>query len=227
MKTVMINAGHGGNDPGAVNGNNYEKNFTLKICDIVCEEILKLTKEIKIIRNRVDDSSLTIYDNVQICNNNKVDLFTSFHCNCFSDPTVHGQECFYFGDDESGRKFANMILTGAKQFSSFNRGSKSDYGYYEIKYTNCTSLIYEVAFISNREDLINLLDDNWCRSIAKNYAKQLLSLFGLSQISQPSYNVANEINYMAKHSNELFSQNNKDGLKKYLQSKTVEIINNL
>ncbi|MGB0166594.1 MAG: N-acetylmuramoyl-L-alanine amidase family protein [Luteibaculum sp.] len=100
VKTVVIDAGHGGKDPGNMGTGRYKK--TEK--DIALEVALKLGNyikeefpEIKVIFTRKDDSFVTLKDRTVIANKNKADLFISIHCNSAKNTEASGTETFVMG----------------------------------------------------------------------------------------------------------------------------------
>src|SRR5699024_12766621 len=78
-KIVVLDAGHGGHDPGAQSGGLREKDLTL---DIVKRTINKLKKyNVKVIATRTTDKFISLSGRANIANKNKADLFVSVHIN--------------------------------------------------------------------------------------------------------------------------------------------------
>ncbi|MGY0392375.1 N-acetylmuramoyl-L-alanine amidase family protein [Bizionia sp. KMM 8389] len=92
---VVLDAGHGGNDPGNL-GNGYkEKNIALNIVLQVGKELEK-NKNIKVIYTRKTDVFITLRGRAAIANKADADLFVSVHCNAFSN-SAYGTETFVLG----------------------------------------------------------------------------------------------------------------------------------
>jgi N-acetylmuramoyl-L-alanine amidase len=81
IKTVVVDAGHGGMDPGALGPNNMmEKDITLQVALLLKEKLLNSTK-MKIILTRDQDEFIALGDRTKKANENRADLFLSIHCN--------------------------------------------------------------------------------------------------------------------------------------------------
>ncbi len=97
IKTVVLDAGHGGKDPGCLGATSYEKNNTLAI-------ILKLgaymeanCPGVKIIYTRDKDEFIELNERAAIANRNRADLFISVHCNSMPSPKGNGTETYVLG----------------------------------------------------------------------------------------------------------------------------------
>ncbi|MGM9792418.1 MAG: N-acetylmuramoyl-L-alanine amidase [Candidatus Cryptobacteroides sp.] len=99
LKTVVIDAGHGGKDPGAVSpdGKHYEKTFTLDIAKRLKEKIIAAYPDIKVILTRSDDSAVTLNRRAETANRASADLFISIHINASLDKTARGYSVHVLG----------------------------------------------------------------------------------------------------------------------------------
>ncbi len=91
IRTIVIDAGHGGHDPGTVNFGKKEKDVTLGIALKTGELIKKMFPEIKVIYTRETDEFIELKQRANIANQAKADLFISIHCNAITT----NQENFY------------------------------------------------------------------------------------------------------------------------------------
>jgi N-acetylmuramoyl-L-alanine amidase len=94
---VVIDAGHGGHDPGAMGKHSREKDIVLSIALKTGEYIEKNMKDVQVIYTRKKDEFIELYRRAQIANENHADLFISIHCN--SNPKSHpyGAETYVMG----------------------------------------------------------------------------------------------------------------------------------
>lgn len=93
---VVLDAGHGGKDPGN-RGNGYiEKDIALKVT-LKVGEILKKHKDIKVVYTRTTDVFVELDQRAKIANHEDADLFVSVHLNSFRKPSVYGTETFVLG----------------------------------------------------------------------------------------------------------------------------------
>ncbi len=96
---VVLDAGHGGTDPGnlGVKGHNYlEKDIVLKIA-LKVGDLLKKNKDIEVIYTRKDDSFIELFERGKIANKAEADLFISIHCDAFTQTSVNGAGTFVLG----------------------------------------------------------------------------------------------------------------------------------
>jgi N-acetylmuramoyl-L-alanine amidase len=100
---VVLDAGHGGHDPGNL-GNGYkEKSIALNIV-LEVGEVLEKNPQIKVIYTRKTDVFLKLHERAAIANKADADLFVSVHCNSFSN-NAHGTETFVLGLHANERNF--------------------------------------------------------------------------------------------------------------------------
>ena len=98
VKRVVIDAGHGGHDPGTHGEFSNEKDIALKIAKLAGDYIEKNLKGIEVIYTRKNDSFVELEGRAQLANKNGADLFISIHCNAFPwNPKVYGTETYVMG----------------------------------------------------------------------------------------------------------------------------------
>lgn len=99
LRTVVIDAGHGGKDPGAVSPDkkSYEKNFTLDIAKRVSSKISAAYPEINVILTRSDDTFISLDKRATIANKANADLFISVHINSCGKSAPEGYSVHVLG----------------------------------------------------------------------------------------------------------------------------------
>ncbi len=95
--TVVLDAGHGGNDAGAVGSISKEKNINLRHATLVGDMIKERNPEIKVIYTRDKDVFVELKERANIANRNKADLFVSIHTNASKNRSASGIETFSLG----------------------------------------------------------------------------------------------------------------------------------
>ncbi len=96
--TVVIDAGHGGKDPGAVGAISKEKDINLKVALALGKLLEDGLKDIKVVYTRKTDVFVELDQRANIANQNKADLFISIHTNASaSNKTVKGTETYTLG----------------------------------------------------------------------------------------------------------------------------------
>jgi N-acetylmuramoyl-L-alanine amidase len=98
IKTVVIDAGHGGKDPGAIGpGKTYEKDVALAVALKLGEAIKKAYPTVNVIYTRKTDVFLELHERAEIANKNKADLFIAVHINSSTNPQAYGSSCYVLG----------------------------------------------------------------------------------------------------------------------------------
>lgn len=92
---VVLDAGHGGHDPGNLGNGYLEKNIALNIV-LKVGELLSANKDIKVIYTRKDDTFVDLFVRGEIANKANADLFVSVHCDSHSSD-AHGAGTFVLG----------------------------------------------------------------------------------------------------------------------------------
>lgn len=111
LKTVVIDPGHGGKDPGALGStkNLHEKHIVLAISKLLGAKIKEAYPDVKVIYTRTDDRFIGLHERAMIARKNNADLFISIHCN---------------GNDNKDAKGTSVHILGQK---SKNKNNKTDY----------------------------------------------------------------------------------------------------
>ena len=96
-RVIVIDAGHGGKDPGALGAISREKDINLAIALKTGDYIERNIKNVIVIYTRKDDSTVELYDRPKIANKANADLFISIHTNSTSSKKVMGAETWIMG----------------------------------------------------------------------------------------------------------------------------------
>ena len=97
IRTVVIDAGHGGHDPGAIGHMAQEKNINLSIALKLGNLIQRNLKDVRVIYTRDRDRFVELYRRAEIANENRADLFISIHCNANKMQSLRGAETYIMG----------------------------------------------------------------------------------------------------------------------------------
>lgn len=187
-RTVILDAGHGGSDPGKVGINNaLEKEINLEISQKV--KALLEAKEIKVIMTRETDEMLCeeTADNkkredmkrrTEMINEIRPFLVVSIHQNSFSDASVSGAQVFYYSGSEESEKMAVLMQNALREVDEQNqREAKANDSYYLLKKTKVPTLIVECGFLSNPEEAEKLVTDEYQDAISNAIVKGIESCF--------------------------------------------------
>ncbi len=113
VNTVVIDPGHGGNDPGAVGRQSLEKDVNLTVSLKVGELINQYFPDVKVIFTRKTDVFVGLNERAQVANRNDADLFISIHCNGAGNRSVQGSETFVMGNDKNQSNLAVAMKENA------------------------------------------------------------------------------------------------------------------
>lgn len=118
--TVVIDAGHGGKDPGNLGTGRYriaEKDITLAVAKKTAAYIEERIPGVRVIMTRTDDTYPELSDRVRIANEAEADLLLSIHCDSFDKSSVTGSSTFVMGLDKSE---ASLRVAARENAAVFN-----------------------------------------------------------------------------------------------------------
>ena len=176
VKKVVIDAGHGGSDYGAIRNDINEKDITLDVSKQVRDMLVKKGYIVQMTRD--SDEYVSLQDRVAISENFEPDIFVSIHVNSSVRPEISGIETHYY-HQESLFLAQTVHASLASAIKTKNRGLfKSKF--YVINHTTSPAILVEIGFISNDNERAQLVSEKRKQATAKaivegvnNYFKQL------------------------------------------------------
>ena len=190
QKTVIVDAGHGGDDGGAIGiDGTVEKDINLDIA-LKLEKILKFYG-FNVIMTRTQDV-MTCDDGLDSLRKRKISdihnrfelmrkipdaIFISVHQNKFEDSSQHGTQVFYSGNDERSKELAEAIQTSVTltlQRKNDRVVKKSGSGIYLLYHAKIPAVLVECGFISNSDEVKKLKDESYRMKLAILIADGLL-----------------------------------------------------
>jgi N-acetylmuramoyl-L-alanine amidase len=97
LDVIVIDAGHGGKDPGCKGDRNKEKQVTLDIALKLGKLLKDSIPDMRVVFTRTSDTFIELSERSRIANSNKADLFVSIHCNANDKTTPYGTETYVMG----------------------------------------------------------------------------------------------------------------------------------
>ena len=127
IRTIVIDPGHGGRDPGALGANSMEKNINLAIALKTGQYIEKNISNVNVLYTRDSDIKVDLRDRADFANKNRADLFISIHSNWAKNQNVKGTETYIMGPakDEQNLEVAmkeNEVILLEDDFSEKYEG---------------------------------------------------------------------------------------------------------
>ena len=106
LKTVVIDAGHGGKDPGALGKGKgiHEKHIVLAVAKKMGDKIKEKYPDVKVIYTRSTDTFIGLHERAMVARRNNADLFISIHCNGSSSPEAKGTSVHILGQNSNNKK---------------------------------------------------------------------------------------------------------------------------
>ncbi|MDQ0114855.1 N-acetylmuramoyl-L-alanine amidase family protein [Paenibacillus harenae] len=173
--TILIDAGHGGKDPGAGGASGEEeKDFTLSLARKVYA-LLEQDPLYNPYMTRTDDTFIELEERSGYSNELGADAFLSIHGNTFQDSRVSGTETYY--DAASSFPLANSIhrkLAGATGFP--DRGVKQEQ-WKVLEGNESPAILMELGFMTNPEEEAQMLDEAWQDRVAGAIVEGLKEYF--------------------------------------------------
>ncbi len=169
---VVVDAGHGGMDAGAVVGDVYEKDIDLAVA-LKISTLLE-SNGIDVVMTRSTDKFVSLPDRHALANQMEADLVISVHCNVYvPDPDIDGLECYYRDNAPKAVEFAQNILTAAKAKAVPVRSSRVE-DYQILVHTKMPAVLVEMGFMTCPEELEKLTDDAYQQVLAEAITEAIL-----------------------------------------------------
>lgn len=182
-KIIILDIGHGGDDPGTSYQNILEKDLNLAIG-------LELEKELSrngasVILTREGDYDLASpnaprrkksdFDNrIDLINKSKANVYLSIHINYLEDTSYYGGQIFYYGEDN--KKLAEFLQSEFNTIS-YPRSIKPMPNIYMYRRLKIPGVLVECGFISNKKEREKLITPAYQKEIAKSLTQGLVNYF--------------------------------------------------
>ncbi|HLQ75019.1 MAG TPA: N-acetylmuramoyl-L-alanine amidase [Alloiococcus sp.] len=172
--TIVIDAGHGGHDPGAVNQDMYEKHLTLNTA-------LKLQHRLastgaNIIMTRSDDQYISLAGRVSDSLNSHADAFISLHYDAVATPnSMNGTTTYYYSDSDQG--LAEAVNSSLASNSPLSNNGIRVGDYYVLRNNSRPSLLLELGYMNSDTDLEYIFTDQYQDQVADAIYQGLITYF--------------------------------------------------
>lgn len=170
VKTIIIDPGHGGSDPGAVSGKIQEKDIALDISLKLGKMISDSFPDIKVIYTRKKDVFVELFHRAEIANKANANLFICIHCNFCTASSAYGTETFTMGvhknnaNLEVAKRENSVILLEndyQKNYDGFDPNSPE---------ANIIFSLYQNAYINQSLSFASKVESKF-KNVAKRYSR--------------------------------------------------------
>lgn len=159
-KTIVLDAGHGGVDDGAISKNIIEKDLNLVLVKKLEKELVSRGTNVYLTREGDNDLSKSttrrkrsdLYSRAKYINDINPDMYISIHLNSTSNSSWRGLQVFYTNKNNENKQIAETLTSNLKKNISNVREIKQDNTYYMYKHIKSPGILIEVGFISNPSD---------------------------------------------------------------------------
>jgi N-acetylmuramoyl-L-alanine amidase len=178
--TVVVDAGHGGIDGGAVGSKSKvpEAGLNLTVAMLVKDKLLQ--SGISVLMTRTDENALAkgkkadMQARKQIMNKEGVTLVVSIHMNKFTDSTVHGAMAFFMPGSEEGRKLAQFTIDAVCASTEQNPRKAAKADFFMLRESPSPSVLVECGFLSNAKEEQKLLDPAYQEKLAAGIVRGVI-----------------------------------------------------
>ncbi len=182
---VVLDAGHGGHDPGAQSRGTNEKDLTFKILYTLMKNYFSdNAPDTKVYWTRTNDSYISLANRAAFAKTVGADVFISLHMNSAANTSANGTEVYYSISNNSkgfsgitSQKMANLFKTRlVNDLKTKSRGTKSA-AYYVLKHNTVPAILIELGFISGNSDYGKLTNPTFQNNAAKSIYNGIMTLF--------------------------------------------------
>ena len=203
LRTLVIDAGHGGKDPGALGrGGTREKDVVLNIALELGARIREAYPGVKVIFTRKNDTFVELAERSAIANRNRAQLFISIHANALARPEYFGTETYVMGLHVSGRNLAvarreNAVIEKEANYKERYDGLDPASPLTAIMLEN-----YQSAYLSSSLNFASKVESHFKRAARTSHGVKQAGFIVLWQSAMPSVLV--ETGYLTNASEERF-----------------------
>jgi len=172
---VVIDAGHGGHDPGALSPNgSKEKDVVLRATLILKQKLQNAGFKVYLTRER--DNYVKLYDRAGIANQLPADIFISIHANAAKNTAAKGIETLYAPDTSRNNKALAIAIQDQliDNTHATDRGIVSRPDLVVTRETEMSAVLVELGFLTNSEDEVRLLSDSYLETCAESIVEGII-----------------------------------------------------
>jgi len=171
---IVLDAGHGGKDPGANVGVVFEKDITLSIA-LMTQEILE-NAGYKVAMTRNDDIFVELTERSEIANCKNSYVFVSIHCNSSEDGVGKGIETYYTDQKgESSKYLAAEIQNSVIEHTNAENRELRTANYTVLVRSNMPTALIEVGFLTDSEEIELLQTEAYQKKVAEGIANGIIN----------------------------------------------------
>ncbi len=207
FKRVVIDAGHGGRDPGASGKYSKEKDVVLAVALKLGNYIEKYLPNVEVVYTRKKDVFIPLKERAEIANKSDANLFISIHANYISNPRIYGTETFALGlhrteeNLEVAKKENSVIVLEddyTTKYEDFDPNSSESYIIFEL---------YQNIYLNQSLEMADLIQDQFGQRVGRrNRGVKQAGFLVLREIAMPGVLV--ELGFLSNSTEEKYLSSN-------------------
>ena len=205
VKTIVIDAGHGGDKPGAIGKKCKEKTLTLQMALKLGKLIEENCPDVKIIYTRTTDVDVALAERARLANKAKADLFLSIHCNSWTNSTPTGVETYVMGLSQSKANMEVAKKENADILLEKDYKDNSDYQGFDPNSPESYVMfaMYQNAYLDKSLDFAGMIQDQYKANIKTiNRGVKQAEIFVLYKTAMPA--VLTEVGFISNPEEEQY-----------------------
>lgn len=181
-KIIVLDAGHGGIDPGASKKGFNEKDINFKIINTYTKDAFAKT-DVKVYFTRESDIKVDLYERAAFASEVGAELFISLHLNSNNKSSINGTEVYYYKENTSVSKNGinsyqlakSLVNNLSSSLGTKNRGViHADF--VVVKYNTVPAVLIELGYMTNSSDLTKITSAEYQKKTAKTIVQTVLEL---------------------------------------------------
>lgn len=175
--TIVIDAGHGGKDGGAVGEHTTESELNLEYTLILKDICKQFGFDVVLTRSDMNGLYNPLAKNKkrsemekrkEIIEKSRADLVVSIHMNSFPSSEARGAQVYYAEGSESGKELAEKVQTSLYRSVEYSKKTSKSGDFYVLNCSNKPSILVECGFLSNPEEETLLADKEYQHEFCYN-----------------------------------------------------------
>jgi len=182
-KTIVIDPGHGGSNPGAVDNNTRESDNNLAVGLKIRDKLVQAGAKVAMTRSSdktVAAEGSTLGEELQarldIAQANNADIFVSVHSNSNTDSSITGAMTFYPNGNSSNALASAVQSSVIRQTGAVDKGT-SPATYYVLRNASMPAILVEMGFVSNAAEAARLQEDSYRNQMAQGIVDGIVKYF--------------------------------------------------
>lgn len=182
--TIVVDAGHGGADGGAVGTDSgvLEAGLNLSVAKLLGEALENAGVEV--VQTRLTGEALAgtkkadMAARREVLRGENVDLIVSVHMNKFTDRAVAGAMAYYMVGSAEGQRLAQTVIDSVTDAVGQKRRLANPGDYFVLRECSVPAVLVECGFLSNPGDEVKLQDENYQKTLAEAIAAGVMNYLG-------------------------------------------------